>query len=77
MRRSAFALLVFALTVPVIGGVAAFARQDIKPAADKWRPKDGTYARSGKDFDERCGEFGELLIDLFCLLPCGRATTLR
>jgi hypothetical protein len=29
----------------------------------RWRPKDGTYAAPGKDFDGQCGEFGDVIIE--------------
>lgn len=38
--------------------------QNAKPAADKWRPEEGTYASPGKGFAEACGEFGDLAIAL-------------
>jgi hypothetical protein len=34
------------------------------PVINKWRPKDGTYASPGKDFDNQCGEFGDFIIEL-------------
>lgn len=34
------------------------------PAQTKWRAKDGTYAVPGNDFDEQCGEFGDVVIEL-------------
>lgn len=38
--------------------------QDAKPAIQKWRPKEGTYAVPGKGFAGTCGEFGDLIIGL-------------
>ena len=35
-----------------------------KPSIEKWRPKDGTYAGPGKDFESQCGEFGDVVIQL-------------
>jgi hypothetical protein len=32
-------------------------------AIERWRPKDGTYAAPGKDFDGQCGEFGDVIIE--------------
>ncbi len=34
-----------------------------KSAPGQWRPKDGTYATPGRDFDARCGEYGDTRID--------------
>jgi len=42
----------------------ALAQEIVKPAAEKWRPKNGTYAAAGSDFDMRCGEFGDLSVEL-------------
>jgi len=53
-------LAVFALDA----GVPAFAQDAVKPAVEKWRPKDGTYAALGANFAMRCGEFGDLIIEL-------------
>jgi hypothetical protein len=60
MRRCISALAVFALGL----GAPAFAQDAIKPAIEKWRPKDGTYAAPGKDFNNQCGEFGDVIIEL-------------
>src|SRR5262249_12605543 len=32
-------------------------------STERWRPKDGTYAAPGKDFDGQCGEFGDVIIE--------------
>ena len=34
-----------------------------KSAPGQWRPKDGTYATPGSNFDARCGEYGDTRID--------------
>lgn len=34
-----------------------------KSSPGKWRPKDGTYATPGSNFDARCGEYGDMQID--------------
>jgi hypothetical protein len=41
----------------------AFARDIEKPEAEKWRPRDGTYA-DPKSADNSCGDFGELIVEL-------------
>lgn len=40
------------------------AQDDAKPAAEKWRPRDGLYAGPGKGFIEQCGEFGDVILEL-------------
>jgi hypothetical protein len=40
------------------------AKPVIKPMTEKWRPKDGPYAIPGKDFDDSCMEFGDVVIDI-------------
>ena len=47
----------------VIAAIPAFAEGGIKPAAEKWRPKNGTYAEPGANFNARCGEFGDTQIE--------------
>jgi len=42
----------------------ALAEAIAKPAADKWRPKNGIYASAGSDVDVRCREFGDFSVDL-------------
>jgi hypothetical protein len=42
----------------------ALAEESARPAGEKWRPKDGTYAGPGKDFDSQCGEFGDVIVEL-------------
>ena len=44
--------------------VSALAQDQTKPSAEKWRPKAGTYALPGKDFIDRCGEFGDVIVSL-------------
>ncbi|MCP3367836.1 hypothetical protein [Bradyrhizobium cajani] len=43
---------------------AAFAQDRPTPASDKWRPKAGVYAESGRNFQSSCDESGGLTIDL-------------
>jgi hypothetical protein len=35
-----------------------------EPVMGKWRPKEGTYAAPGADFSLRCGEFGDVIVEL-------------
>lgn len=42
----------------------ALAQDSTKLALEKWRPKEGTYAAPGADFGPRCGEFGDVIIEL-------------
>lgn len=41
-----------------------FAQDSTKPAAEKWRPKDGLYASPDKDFESQCGEYGDVIVEL-------------
>ena len=52
------------LTCQLCVTAPAFPQQGAKPATDKWRPKDGSYASPGKDFESQCGEFGDVVIQL-------------
>jgi len=58
--RCVSVLAVFALDADT----PTFAQDAVKPAAEKWRPKDGTYAALGANFAMRCGEFGDLIVEL-------------
>jgi hypothetical protein len=62
-RRHLFALT---STLTCLLGVTtlALAQEGAKPTGEKWRPKDGTYAAPGKDFESRCGEFGDVIVEL-------------
>ena len=60
--RRGFVLSVFAFAHLV--GTSATSQESVKPEVEKWRPKDGVYARSGKDFIERCGNFGDFVVEL-------------
>lgn len=44
-------------------GMTTHAQEGPRSARDKWRPKDGTYATPGPNFDARCGEYGDTQID--------------
>ena len=64
MRHCAVALLALALTGLTIGSVPTSAQNAAKPSTEKWRPKDGTYANPGKDFDNDCRESYMIFIEL-------------
>lgn len=56
-------------TASLLAGVLCFvapalAQEIAKPTAEKWRPKNGTYAAAGSDFDKRCREFGDFSVEL-------------
>jgi hypothetical protein len=61
----AIASLVFTITW-LLGGATAsgYAQGGTSLSTEKWRPKDGTYASPGKDFESQCGEFGDVVIAL-------------
>jgi hypothetical protein len=40
------------------------AQDNTKLATEKWRPTDGIYALSGKDFTERCENLGDFSVEL-------------
>lgn len=44
-------------------GLPTHAQEGPRSAPDKWRPKDGTYATPGPNFDARCVEYGDTQID--------------
>jgi hypothetical protein len=62
-RRYFFALTASALTC-LLGTATLALAQDGAKHPEKWRPKDGTYAGPGKDFDRQCGEFGDVIVEL-------------
>lgn len=62
MRRSTSLLTLVAFLLSGTG-LSVLAQEAAKTATDKWRPKDGTYAEPGPDFNARCGEFGDTQID--------------
>ena len=43
---------------------AALANAQQHPNTEKWRPKEGTYAAPGADFNARCGEYGDVIVEL-------------
>ena len=59
------------LVMLLIWGVTQSASAQEKPkadktktVADKWRPLEGTYAEPGTEFNFRCGEYGDIQINL-------------
>ena len=49
----------------LIGAPApALAEDSTKSTSEKWRPKDGIYANTGKDFAERCNNLGDFSVEL-------------
>jgi hypothetical protein len=54
----------FALTLLSSPITTAFTQDIAKPATGQWRPNEGTYAAPGADFGLRCGEFGDVIIEL-------------
>ena len=62
-RRYFYALTASALTC-LLGATTLSLAQDGAKPPEKWRPKDGTYAGPGKDFDSHCGEFGDVIVEL-------------
>lgn len=45
------------------GASSPYAQDSAKPTTEKWRPKDGPYASPGKDFNNQCGEYGDIVIE--------------
>ncbi len=63
-RRHIFALSTFALSFALSAAYPTFAQGgNAKPTTERWRPKDGTYAEPGANFNTRCGEFGDTQIE--------------
>ena len=65
IRWSRYSLLLWTLafTCP-IASASTHAQDTTKPAIEKWRPKDGIYAVTGKDFTERCENLGDFSVEL-------------
>jgi hypothetical protein len=66
--RTAFALICLLSTA-----APTFAQENAKPAAEKWRPKDGTYFGPGHNYD-RCLDFGDLIVE-FAEMRIGASET--
>jgi hypothetical protein len=65
IRWSRYSLLLWTLafTCP-IASASTHAQDTTKPAIEKWRPKDGIYAVTGKGFTERCENLGDFSVEL-------------
>ena len=48
----------------LIASASTQAQDAAKPAAEKWRPKNGVYALAGKGFAERCENSGDFSVEL-------------
>lgn len=59
--KPSFSLLT--LVCLIIGTTLAFAQDSAKLSTGKWRPKNGIYAVTGKDFAERC-KSGDFSVEL-------------
>jgi hypothetical protein len=64
-RWSRYSLLfwTFAFTC-LIASTSTRAEDIAKSAIEKWRPKNGIYAVTGKDFTERCENLGDFSVEL-------------
>src|SRR5450756_873831 len=63
-RDRILALAAFTLAWLLSADASTFAQRISKPATEKWRPKEGTYVALGADFSLRCGEFGDVIVEL-------------
>jgi hypothetical protein len=63
-RDRILALAAFTLAWLLSAGTSTFAQGTSKPATEKWRPKEGTYAEPGANFSLRCGEDGDVIVEL-------------
>jgi hypothetical protein len=59
-RHRAFFVIIGVL----VTGLPALAQDTTAPATPKWRPKAGIYAIPGKGFEDACGEFQDVIIEL-------------
>jgi hypothetical protein len=62
--RRIFLPAAFALILLSCATTAGFPQDVAKPATEKWRPKEGTYAAPGVDFSLRCGEDADVIVEL-------------
>jgi hypothetical protein len=63
-RHHAFKQAAFAIIGMLVTGLPALAQDATTPATPKWRPKPGIYAIPGKGFEEACGEFQDVIVEL-------------
>jgi hypothetical protein len=62
-RSSSATLPIYILACLVFATAPAFPEGSAAPLAEKWRPKNGTYAEPGTRFNARCGKFGDTQIE--------------
>ena len=62
--RRAFLRTAFLLALLSNATATALAQDAAKPSSERWRPKDGTYAGPDADFNQRCGEYGDFIVEL-------------
>jgi hypothetical protein len=63
-RDRILAPVAFTLACLLSAGTSTFAQGTSKPATEKWRPTEGTYAAPGANFSLRCGEDGDVIVEL-------------
>jgi hypothetical protein len=63
-RDRILALTAFTLAWLLSAGTSTLAQGISKPATEKWRPKEGTYAEPGANLSLRCGEGGDVIVEL-------------
>ena len=63
-HHHAFKQAAFAIIGVLVTGLPALAQDVTAPATPKWRPKAGIYAIPGKGFEDACGEFQDVIIEL-------------
>ncbi len=54
----------FGFTLLLNAVAPTVAEENTQPMMEKWRPKNGPYASPSAGFDERCLDFGDVVIDL-------------
>jgi hypothetical protein len=57
------AMIVFGLMLLLSTAVPTIAEEDTTPIV-KWRPKGGAYASPGVNFDKKCSDLGDVVIDV-------------
>ena len=64
-RWSRYSLLLWTLaSTCLIASASTHAQDTAKPVIEKWRPKNGVYAVTGKGFTERCDNLGDFSVEL-------------
>jgi hypothetical protein len=59
-----FLCAAYALVLLSGAATTSFAQDGAKTNSEKWRPKDGTYADPSAAFSLRCGEDGDVIVEL-------------